>query len=101
MLTRATLRLPLSKSPSQVQWIAQAPHPIDGLHPYLLAARDLASGQQHLWLPLTAADAAKMGLPFVRPTTPPNTPTSSRFPLSADQLIRWAVEPGTKSYGIS
>jgi transposase InsO family protein len=40
---------------------ALAPAPIDGLYPHLLAIRDLASGQQLLWLPLreaTAADAA-------------------------------------------
>ena len=35
----------------------EAPHPIDGVYPYLLAVRDLASGQQLLWLPLTTADA--------------------------------------------
>jgi transposase InsO family protein len=37
----------------------EAPHPIDGLYPYLLAVRDLASGQQLLWLPLTNADAGQ------------------------------------------
>ena len=37
----------------------QAPHPIDGLYPYLFAVRDLASGQQLLWLPLASADAAQ------------------------------------------
>jgi transposase InsO family protein len=31
---------------------AEAPQPIDGLYPYLLAVRDLASGQQLLWLPV-------------------------------------------------
>jgi transposase InsO family protein len=35
----------------------EPPRPIDGLYPYLLAVRDLASGQQLLWLPLTNADA--------------------------------------------
>jgi len=30
----------------------QAPLPIDGLYPYLLAVRDLASGNQLLWLPV-------------------------------------------------
>jgi transposase InsO family protein len=35
----------------------EAPYLIDGLYPYLLAVRDLASGQQLLWLPLTSADA--------------------------------------------
>ena len=39
---------------------AQPPHPIDGLYLYLLAVRDLASGQQLLWLPVTLADAAQV-----------------------------------------
>jgi putative transposase len=44
----------------------QAPHPIDGLYPYLLAVRDLASGQQLLWLPLASADAAQT-IPALQP----------------------------------
>jgi transposase InsO family protein len=36
---------------------AQAPHPIDGLYPYLLAVRDLASGQQLLWRPIASPNA--------------------------------------------
>jgi len=54
----------------------QAPFLIDGLHPYLLAVRDLASGQQLLWRPtldmtaLVAQNAladlvARHGLPMV------------------------------------
>jgi transposase InsO family protein len=31
---------------------SEAPAPIDGLYPYLLAVRDLASGQQLLWQPM-------------------------------------------------
>jgi transposase InsO family protein len=31
---------------------SEAPRPIDGLYPYLLAVRDLASHQQLLWLPV-------------------------------------------------
>jgi transposase InsO family protein len=41
---------------------SEAPTAIDGLYPYLLAVRDLASGQQLLWLPVqhqTAAEAAQ------------------------------------------
>jgi hypothetical protein len=39
---------------------AEAPGaPIDGLYPYLLAVRDLASGQQLLWRPLREATAAE------------------------------------------
>jgi transposase InsO family protein len=41
---------------------AQAPAPIDGRYPYLLAVRDLASGQQLLWLPLIEATAAEARL---------------------------------------
>ena len=37
---------------------AEAPFPIDGLYPYLLAVRDLASGQQLVWRPLREATAA-------------------------------------------
>jgi transposase InsO family protein len=35
---------------------AEAPRAIDGAFPYLFAVRDLASGQQLLWLPLSTAD---------------------------------------------
>jgi hypothetical protein len=38
---------------------AEPPRPIDGLHSYLLAVRDLASGQQLLWLPIAAPTAAE------------------------------------------
>ena len=36
---------------------AEAPAPVDGMYRYLLAVRDLASGQQLLWLPLAHATA--------------------------------------------
>lgn len=35
----------------------QAPEPIDGVFPYILNVRDLASGQVLGWIPVTAADA--------------------------------------------
>jgi transposase InsO family protein len=38
---------------------AEAPTPIDGAYPYLLAVRDLASGRQLLWLPTPAENAAE------------------------------------------
>jgi putative transposase len=41
---------------------AEAPRPIDGLYPYLLAVRDLASGQQLLWLPRATATGAEVRL---------------------------------------
>jgi transposase InsO family protein len=36
---------------------AEAPAPIDGVYPYLLAVRDLASGKQLLWRPVMAESA--------------------------------------------
>jgi len=36
---------------------SEAPSPIEGVDPYLLAVRDLASGQQLLWLPVASPDA--------------------------------------------
>jgi transposase InsO family protein len=48
---------------------SQAPRPIDGIYPYLLAVRDLASHQQLLWLPvldMTAETTIKaLGMLFV------------------------------------
>jgi putative transposase len=38
---------------------AEAPCATDGLYPYLLAVRDLASGQQLLWLPVRDATSAQ------------------------------------------
>jgi transposase InsO family protein len=38
---------------------AEAPAPIDGAYPYLLAVRDLASCRQLLWLPTPAESAAE------------------------------------------
>lgn len=40
----------------------QAPQPIDGIFPYLLAVRDLASGQQLLWLPVSGLTACETRL---------------------------------------
>jgi transposase InsO family protein len=39
---------------------AEAPGPIDGLYPYLLAVRDLASGNQLLWLPVEHPDSSEV-----------------------------------------
>lgn len=46
---------------------AEPPRPIDGLHPYLLAVRDLASHQQLLWLPVPnfTAVTARNALAFL------------------------------------
>jgi hypothetical protein len=40
--------------------------PIDGQYPYLLAVRDLASGYQLCWLPVTAANSATVCAVLVR-----------------------------------
>jgi hypothetical protein len=42
--------------------LSEPPVPIDGRYPYLLAVRDLASGQQLLWRPLRAANGAEVRL---------------------------------------
>jgi len=90
---------------------AEAPHPIDGVYPYLLGVRDLASGQQLLWLPLRTAtrfetiDALEplfllFGAPLV-------LKTDNGSPFIADDtlvyLARWGIEhlcspPGTPRY---
>jgi hypothetical protein len=41
---------------------AEAPAAIDGLYEYLLAVRDLASGQQLLWQPIRSATAEEAGV---------------------------------------
>jgi transposase InsO family protein len=52
------LRWPVPGSVWAVDY-AEAPWAIDGLYPYLLAVRDLSSGQQLLWLPVPEATAAQ------------------------------------------
>jgi transposase InsO family protein len=37
---------------------AEAPRPVEGVYPYLLAVRDLGSGRQLLWLPVAEATAS-------------------------------------------
>lgn len=61
-------RLRHQEHPCRLQWLcsgavwaidfAEPPQPIDGRYPYLLALRDLASGRQLLWLPVTDITAA-------------------------------------------
>jgi putative transposase len=79
---------------------SEAPGPIDGIHPYLLAVRDLASHQQLLWLPTrdlvaqTAIDALQMlftihGAPLVL-----KTDNGSAFLADATKhfLSSWQVQ---------
>jgi transposase InsO family protein len=52
------LRWPVAGSVWAIDY-AETPVAIDGLYPYLLAVRDLASGQQLLWLPVPEATSAQ------------------------------------------
>lgn len=80
---------------------AQPPHPIDGRYPYLLAVRDLASGQQLLWLPIAhaSADEAILALAplFASHGAPLVLKTDNGSPFCADALLayllRFAVLP--------
>jgi transposase InsO family protein len=64
---RRVWRLRHHHAPRVLRWLtpgavwamdySEAPAPIDGLHPYLLSVRDLASGLQLLWLPVEHPDA--------------------------------------------
>jgi len=53
----AVLQWPVAGSVWAIDF-AQPPRPIDGRYGYLLAVRDLASGQQLLWQPVLEATAA-------------------------------------------
>jgi transposase InsO family protein len=80
---------------------AEAPQPIDGLYPYLLAVRDLASGLQLLWLPLRTATAFETRLAlaplFLRHGAPLVLKTDNGSPFIAGAalayLAAWGVEP--------
>jgi hypothetical protein len=50
---------------------SEAPRPIDGVYPYLLAVRDLASHQQLLWQPVLdmTADTTIEALQFLSSCT--------------------------------
>ncbi len=78
----------------------QAPHPIDGLYPYLFAVRDLASGQQLLWLPLRTATALET-IPTLEPLflehgAPLVLKTDNGSPFLAGEVLAflaaWGVE---------
>jgi transposase InsO family protein len=79
----------------------EAPNPIDGLYRYLLAVRDLASGQQLLWLPLVHANAAETRSAleplFVQHGTPLVLKSDNGSPFLAgdtlDFLANWGVIP--------
>jgi transposase InsO family protein len=80
---------------------AEAPRPIDGCYPYLLAVRDLASSQQLAWLPVRSANALEViraleplfvlyGAPLVL-----KSDNGSHFSADAVHifLTPWGVEP--------
>jgi putative transposase len=90
---------------------AAAPAPIDGLYPYLLAVRDLASGQQLLWQPLREATAAETVLALTPLFTQYGAPlvlkTDNGSPFCAAALValleHWQVlslysPPSTPQY---
>ena len=74
---------------------AEAPTPVDGLHPYLLAVRDLASGQQLLWQPVAAPTAAvvlqELPVLFARHGPPLVLKTDDGSAFCADEL-RWYLQ---------
>jgi hypothetical protein len=78
---------------------AEAPLPIDGIYPYLLAVRDLASGMQLLWQPLRAANAieasAALVALFVQHGAPLVLKTDNGSPFCADVFMavlqQWRV----------
>lgn len=80
---------------------AQPPLPIDGLYPYLLAVRDLASGHQLLWRPLKNASAYETILAllplFMLHGAPLVLKADNGSPFIADDtldfLAQWLVMP--------
>jgi hypothetical protein len=80
---------------------AEAPCRIDGIYPYLLAVRDLASGQQLLWQPVAAPTAevvlAELSLLFTLHGAPWVLKTDNGSAFIADVLAhylqRWQVCP--------
>jgi transposase InsO family protein len=74
---------------------AQPPNPIDGLYPYLLGVRDLASGQQLLWLPIAhpTADEAILALAplFVIHGAPLLLKTDNGSPFCAEAMLAYLL----------
>jgi hypothetical protein len=72
---------------------AQPPNPIDGKYPYLLGVRDLASGQQLLWLPIAhpTADEAVLALAplFVIHGAPLVLKTDNGSPFCAQAMLAY------------
>jgi transposase InsO family protein len=74
---------------------AEAPCAIDGVHKYLLAVRDLASGQQLLWQPVAAPTVevvlAELPWLFTRHGAPLVLKTDNGSAFIADEL-RWRLD---------
>jgi transposase InsO family protein len=77
---------------------AYAPWPIDGLYPYLLGVRDLASGQQLLWRPLTSANAEEailaLQLLFALHGAPLVLKTDNGSPFIAEHTLAFLAQCG-------
>jgi transposase InsO family protein len=77
---------------------AEAPQPIDGLYPYLLAVRDLASGRSLAWLPLTTATAAEtipaLAPLFARYGAPLLLKTDNGSPFCAEATLDFLYRAG-------
>jgi transposase InsO family protein len=71
----------------------EPPEPIEGGYPYLLAVRDLASGQQLLWLPMrdmtAAATILALNSLFVLEGVPLVLKSDNGSAFIADLLQRW------------
>jgi transposase InsO family protein len=75
---------------------AAAPRPIDGIYPYLLAVRDLASGLQLLWQPLRQATAAEtllaLAMLFAHHGAPLVLKTDNGSPFCAEALRQFLAD---------
>lgn len=77
---------------------SEAPEPIDGCYPYLLAIRDLASGQQLSWLPVSHANSLEAILAlsslFALYGPPLVLKTDNGSPFCADLTLRYLDRSG-------
>jgi transposase InsO family protein len=108
---RRVLRLRYHHAPRILRWqtlgavwamdYSKAPAKIDGIYPYLLAVRDLASGMQLLWLPVESpnADHALRALRslFALHGAPLVLKTDNGSPFIADSTEQFLAQSEVKS----